>query len=541
MSLLPSLHQDTFARDNLPPESEWPELRFDLPQLHWPAQFNCAHWLLDLALGEIDSGKPAVFFRDGVWSYAELAAQTNRLCHVLVDELGVQSGNRVLLRGVNTPMLFALWLAVVKVGAIAVCTMPLLRAKELREIVEKAQIRLAICQADLVAEIDVLPGTSALDRVVTFGGETAELEVSARGKSSQFGAVPTSQDDVCLMAFTSGTTGTPKATLHFHRDVAAMCETFAAHMLSGSENAIFTGTPPIAFTFGLGAALVFPLYFRAATAICEASTPAALGETVQRFRATHVFTSPTAYKALAARFGEFDLSSARVCVAAGEALSVSISNLWCEKSGIRIVDGIGGTEMIHIFISASADAIRPGATGRPVPGYTAELFDEELRPIQGAGSGRLGVRGPTGCRYLSDARQREFVRNGWNMTGDFYRRDQDGYYWYVSRVDDMIVSGGYNIAGPEIEAALCEHPAVQECAVVGWPDSERGQIVKAFVVPKDGVEARPELVKALQKHVKDTLAPYKYPRAVEFVEALPKTATGKLQRSALRSKAGKLG
>jgi 2-aminobenzoate-CoA ligase len=319
-----------------------------------------------------------------------------------------------------------------------------------------------------------------------------------------------------------------------------MCETFAAHMLSASADSIFTGTPPIAFTFGLGAVLVFPLYFRAATAICDASTPATLGETIQTFRATHVFTSPTAYKALAARFTQFDLTSMRVCVAAGEALSASISDLWYGKCGIRIIDGLGGTEMIHIFISASAGEIRPGSTGKAVPGYTVELFDEHLRPIHGPGTGRLGVRGPTGCRYLSDARQREFVKDGWNMTGDFYRRDADGYYWYVSRIDDMIVSGGYNIAGPEIESALSEHPAVQECAVVGWPDSERGQVVKAFVVAKSGVEAGPELVKALQEHVKGTLAPYKYPREIEFLDSLPKTTTGKLQRSALRPKPGKL-
>jgi 2-aminobenzoate-CoA ligase len=538
MSLRPSLHQDAFAREHLPPSSEWPELTFNLPGLHWPDQFNCAEWLLDQALEQIDPAKPAILYRDGVWSYAELATQTNRICHVLVEDLGVRSGNRVLLRGANTPILFALWLAIVKVGAIAVCTMPLLRSRELREIADKGQITLAICQEDLLGELQSLQRAASLERIVSYGKETGELQTLARGKSSQFAAVPTSQDDVCLMAFTSGTTGQPKATLHFHRDVAAMCETFAAHMLAGSPNSIFTGTPPIAFTFGLGAVLVFPLYFRAATAICESSTPASLGETIQRFRATHVFTSPTAYKALAARFGEFDLSSMQVCVAAGEALPFNISNLWYQKSGIRIVDGIGGTEMIHIFISASAADIRPGSTGTPVPGYIAELFDESLQPIQGAGTGRLGVRGPTGCRYLSDARQRDFVKNGWNMTGDFYRRDEDGYYWYVSRVDDMIVSGGYNIAGPEIESALGEHAAVQECAVVGWPDSERGQIVKAFVVTRAGVQTGPELVKVLQDHVKAALAPYKYPRAVEFVEALPKTATGKVQRSALRPKTG---
>ena len=536
MPLFPSRHHDTFARDNLPPENEWPVFSFALPQLRQPEEFNCVEWLLDRALQEINPGKPAIFHRDQAWSYAELSDQTNRICHVLVNDLGIVSGNRVLLRGVNSPTSFALWLAVIKVGAIAICTMPMLRERELKEIVEKAQVRLAVCQDDLAGELAAVRGNSTLTRVVAYGTATSELERLAQGKSTRFAAVPTSQDDVCLLAFTSGTTGRPKATMHFHRDVTAMCETFAAHMLAGSADSIFTGTPPIAFTFGLGALLVFPLYFRAAVAICEASTPASLGETIQRFRATHVFTSPTAYKVLAARLGDLDLSSVRVCIAAGEALSVTLSNLWYSKTGIRIVDGLGGTEMIHIFISAAGDTIRPGSTGKPVPGYTAELFDENLQPVKGAGIGRLGVRGPTGCRYLNDRRQRSFVKNGWNMTGDLYRRDYDGYYWYISRADDMIVSGGYNIAGPEIETALAEHSAVEECAVIGWPDPERGQIVKAFVVAKPEVQTGPALAKALQEYIKGTLAPYKYPRAIEFLDSLPKTPTGKLQRSALRAK-----
>jgi 2-aminobenzoate-CoA ligase len=535
MPLLPSCHVDRYTRDHLPPESDWPVLEFSLPSLRWPDRFNCAEWLLDRALVEIDPRKPAVLFNGGAWSYADLAAETDRYCHVLVEDLGVVSGNRVLLRGVNSPALYALWLATIKVGAIPVTTMPLLRTRELHEVVDKAQIALALCEESLFEELRPLVGASALRRVVSYGGSDAELARLAAGKPAQFTAVATSQDDVCLLAFTSGTTGRAKATMHFHRDVAAMCETFARHMTAGGPDAVFTGTPPLAFTFGLGGLLVFPLYFRAATAIPDNSTPAALGEAIQRFRATHVFTSATAYKVLTARFDEFDLSSIQVGVSAGEVLPKAVSDGWHARTGLRLVDGLGGTEMIHIFISAAGPDIRPGATGKPVPGYVAALFDEELRPIEGPGTGRLGVRGPTGCRYLSDARQRDFVKNGWNMTGDLYRRDEDGYYWYVARADDMIVSAGYNIAPLEIEAALAEHPAVQECAVVGWPDPARGQIVKAFVVPRAGTEPGPALVHELQEHVKHTLAPYKYPRAIEFVDALPRTPTGKLQRSALRA------
>jgi 2-aminobenzoate-CoA ligase len=536
MALRPSLHRDGFARENLPPEDQWPVFEFSLPQLHLSDPFNCGQWLLDDALAESAPEKPAIFEGDTVWSYGELAAQTNRLCHVLTEDLGIVSGNRVLLRGGNSALMFAAWLAVMKTGAIAVSTMPMLRARELQQIAAKANIALAICADELTGELEEIRQTSPLQHIVSYGGTKRELETMMAGKPDQFRAVPTSQDDVCLIAFTSGTTGEPKATLHFHRDVLAMCETFARHMVTADRHAIFTGTPSIAFTFGLGGLLVFPLYFRAAIALPKSATPTALAEAIERHRATHVFTSPTAYRAMTAWKNEFNLSSLKVCVSAGEALPKAISDNWFAATGLRLIDGIGGTEMIHIFISASGADIRPGATGKPVPGYRAQLFDADSQPLDGPGTGRLGVRGPTGCRYLGDPRQRDYVVGGWNMTGDVYRRDADGYYWFVSRADDMIVSGGYNIAGPEVEAALALHPDVEECAVIGWPDSERGQIVKAVVVTRPGVVAGPELVKALQNHVKRTLAPYKYPRAIEFRDALPKTTTGKLQRGALRPK-----
>ena len=507
-----------------------------LPQLQLSDPFNCGEWLLDQALAGIAPEKPVIFHEGTVWSYADLAAQSNRLCRVLTEDLSVVPGNRVLLRGINSPMMFAAWLAVMRTGAVAVSTMPMLRAYELQRIVDKADIALALCSHDLTGELEAILETSPLRRIVTYGSAAGELEAAMAAKSDRFRAVRTSQDDVCLIAFTSGTTGQPKATLHFHRDVLAMCETFARHMLPADPDAIFAGTPSIAFTFGLGGLLVFPLYFRAAIALSGGSTPLALAQTVQRDRATHLFTSPTAYKAMRPRMAEFDLSSLRVCVSGGEALSKAISDDWFAGTGVRLIDGIGSTEMIHIFISATGAEIRPGATGRPVPGYTAQLFDENFHPIEGTGTGRLGVRGPTGCRYLNDPRQRDYVVRGWNMTGDIYRRDEDGYFWFVARTDDMIVSGGHNIAGLEVESALALHPDVEDCAVIGWPDSERGQIVKAVVVPRPGVAAGPELAKSLQDHVKQTLAPYKYPRAIEFRDRLPKTTTGKLLRSALRAK-----
>jgi 2-aminobenzoate-CoA ligase len=535
MVLRPSLHIDPFVRENLPPETQWPVFEFSLPALAIPDPFNCGEWLLDKAVAALAPDKPAIFFGDTVWSYARLADETNRLCHVLTDDLGVVPGNRVLLRGGNSPLMFAAWLAVMKVGAIAVSTMPMLRTRELRQIVNKANIAVALCAAELTGELELLIGSSPLRRIIAYGEQDGDLQRAMDAKPRSFTAVPTSQDDVCIIAFTSGTTGEPKATLHFHRDILAMCETFARHMVPANERAIFSGTPSIAITFGLGGLLVFPLYFRAAIALPKTSTPVALAQTVARHWVTHLFTSPTGYKALSAQKSAFDLTSLRVCVSAGEALPAAISDLWFAETGIRLIDGIGGTEMIHIFLSATGNDIRPGATGRPVPGYRAELFDAGGTPIEGPGTGRLAIRGPTGCRYLNDSRQTDYVVKGWNMTGDIYRRDQDGYYWFVSRADDMIVSGGYNIAGPEVEQALGLHPDVEECAVIGWPDLERGQIVKAIVVPRHGVAASDELAKALQEHVKRVLAPYKYPRAIEFRAALPKTATGKLQRGALRA------
>jgi 2-aminobenzoate-CoA ligase len=525
-----SAHVDTFARDHLPPPDQWPALSFDLEALRYPDILNCGVALLDRAVAAVPAGKPAIVQGDKVWTYAELAATTDRIARVLVEDLGVVPGTRVLLRGANTHELFACWLAVMKAGAVAVTTMPMLRARELEQMVVKARISHALVQHDLLDEM----AATSVGRIVAYGRPDAELERLASVKPAAFEAVATSQDDVCLIAFTSGTTGEPKATMHFHRDVMAMCDTFAAHMLQPVEDAVFSGTPPIAFTFGLGAILVFPLYFHATIALPEQSTPPSLAAAVQRHRVTHLFTSPTAYRAILARKDEFDLSSLKVCVSAGEPLPRHVSDAWLEATGIRLVDGIGATEMIHIFISAAGAEVRPGAIGKPVPGYSACLLDEAGREIEGPGTGRLGVRGPTGCRYLADARQAKYVHAGWNVTGDLFRRDEDGYYWYVARDDDMIVSSGYNIAGPEIEAALSLHPEVAECAVVGWPDAERGQIVKAVVVPKEGATPGPELAKRLQDHVKATLAPYKYPRAVEFRTSLPRTGTGKLQRHALK-------
>ncbi|WP_343606669.1 benzoate-CoA ligase family protein [Roseateles sp.] len=539
-----SAHQDTFARDNLPPLDQWPELVFDLPALRFPERMNCAHELLDRWVEQGQGHRACVIGGDGRggelrWTYAELQAQANRIANVLVNEMGVVPGNRVLLRGANTPQMAACWFAVMKAGAIAVATMPLLRAKELGQVIEKARISHALCDAALAAELETARAQCpVLARVCLFRSEAADgLEALAERQSERFDNVDTASDDCALIAFTSGTTGQPKGTMHFHRDVIAICRCWPVHCLRANADDVFIGSPPLAFTFGLGGLVLFPLSVGASTVLLEKASPDVLLPAIAKHRATVCFTAPTSYRAMAAQAASHDLSSLRKCVSAGEALPAATRQLWKDATGIELIDGIGATELLHIFISHTEETARPGATGRPVPGYRARVVDDAGRDVPAGTVGKLAVQGPTGCRYLADDRQAQYVRHGWNLTGDAYLIDADGYFVYQARTDDMIISGGYNIAGPEVESALLAHPAVAECAVVGVPDEERGQLVKAFVVLKPGAAGADDeaaLVKAMQDFVKATIAPYKYPRAIEFRASLPRTETGKLQRFRLR-------
>ena len=530
-------HLDTFARDNLPPKDQWPELLFELPELRFPERVNCAHELLDRWVERGRGERLCMQGADGLrWTYAELQAQANRIARVLVEDLGVVPGNRVLLRGANSPQMAACWFAIMKVGAIAVATMPLLRAKELCQVVQKAQVSHALCDARLAEELQRAQAQCpTLETLAFYMSEAPDgLEARAAAKPADFANVDTAADDCCIIAFTSGTTGQPKGTMHFHRDVLAICRCWPVHCLRPQADDIFIGSPPLAFTFGLGGLVLFPMSVGASTVLLEKAGPDALLPAIAQYRATVCFTAPTSYRAMAAHAHAHDLSSLRKCVSAGEALPAATRALWKEATGIEMIDGIGATELLHIFISHTEDEARPGATGRPVPGYRACVLDEEGRVLPPGQVGRLAVKGPTGCRYLADERQAGYVKNGWNLTGDAYLIDQDGYFVYQARTDDMIISGGYNIAGPEVESALLAHPKVAECGVIGVADAERGQIVKAFVVLREGVGQDPALVKELQDHVKATIAPYKYPRAIEFRASLPRTETGKLQRFRLR-------
>jgi 2-aminobenzoate-CoA ligase len=534
MSTAATAHIDTFARDNLPPRSAWPELLLDLPELRYGDRLNAAAALLDENLAEFGDRSCVHLPGGDSWTYAELARLSSQIAHVLVEDLGLVPGNRVLLRAANTPELIACWFAVLKAGGVAVTTMPLLRAGELEKVIDKAEISHALVDARIADELaDAAARRPVLERVMTFG-PGGEMDDLAARKPSDFPTVATAADDVALIAFTSGTTGAPKGCIHFHRDILAVCDTFARHILAPRPEDVFTGTPPLAFTFGLGGLVLFPLRFGASTVPLAAPSPEAMLEAVEGRGVTTLFTAPTAYRALLREKDLSGLRSLHTCVAAGEVLPAATSDEWFEGTGIRIIDGIGATEMLHIFISAPPGSVRPGATGVPVPGYEARVFDEAMGELPAGEVGRLAVRGPTGCRYLADERQSEYVVDGWNVTGDAYSMDSDGYFWFAARADDMIVSSGYNISGPEVEAALQSHPAVMECAVVASPDEQRGSVVKAFVVTAPDVAPDPTLAEELQVHVKATIAPYKYPRRIEFVPELPRTQTGKVQRFRLR-------
>jgi 2-aminobenzoate-CoA ligase len=532
-------HLDTFAKDNLPPKELWPDLLYARPELRYPERLNCVHGFLDRWVEEGRGGEPCLIGASESLTYLEVQERVNRLANVLVDRLGLATGNRVLLRSANNPLMAIAHLAVLKSGGIVVATMPLLRAKEIAFPIRKARIALALCDHRLSEEMERAKALAPeLKRVVYWGsGAPDGLEAMMAEASPGFAAVDTAADDVCLIGFTSGTTGEPKGTMHAHRDMLAICDAYGRNVLRPEATDRFIGSPPLAFTFGLGGLVLFPLHVGASAVLLEKAAPDDLLAAIARHRATILFTAPTAYRAMLPKLADHDLSSLRKCVSAGEALPKATFDAWEAATGLKLMDGIGATEMLHIFIAAREDEIRPGATGRPVPGYEAKVINAEGNDLPPGVAGRLAVRGPTGCRYLADDRQRAYVERGWNVTGDTYVRDEDGYFWYQARSDDMIVSAGYNIAGPEVEAALLTHPAVAECGVVGAPDPERGTVVKAYVVLRPGAEPSPETVRALQEHVKAEVAPYKYPRVVEFVAELPKTGTGKLQRFELRRRA----
>ena len=532
-----SAHIDTFARDNLPPVAALPD--FLLDGFHYPDRLNVGVELTDAMVAKGFGDHTALIGNGRRRTYKELSDWTNRLAHALVEDFNLQPGNRVLIRSANNPAMVACWLAATKAGAVVVNTMPMLRAGELSKIVDKAQVSHALCDSRLTDELDsCATGNPTLQYVIAFDGtanHASPLDTAALEKPVKFDAVATSCDDVALLGFTSGTTGAPKATMHFHRDLLIIADGYGAEVLGVTETDVFVGSPPLAFTFGLGGLAIFPLRFGAAATLLENASPPNMIDIIEKHKATVCFTAPTAYNMmLLAMEDGADLSSLRAAVSAGETLPKPVYDMWLAKTGKPILDGIGATEMLHIFISNRFGDHRAACTGKPVTGYEAKVIDENMNEKPQGEVGRLAVRGPTGCRYLADDRQSGYVTDGWNITGDSFSQDQDGAFHFAARNDDMIISSGYNIAGPEVEAALLAHRDVVECAVIGVPDAQRGSIVQAHVVLSDGLKASDTLTKALQDFVKTQIAPFKYPRSVVFTDSLPKTPTGKIQRFRLR-------
>ncbi len=539
-----SAHLDTFTRDNLPAAQKWPDIL--LSGFDYPEELNAGVELTDRMVARGFGDHVALIGNGRRRTYKELSDWTNRIAHALVEDFGIKPGNRILIRSANNPALVACWLAATKAGAVVVNTMPMLRAGELGKIVDKAEVTLALCDTRLMDEIVNCAKTSKhLRQVIGFDGTAnhdAELDRIALSKDVTFNAVKTGRDDVALLGFTSGTTGEPKATMHFHRDLLIIADGYAKEILEVTPDDIFVGSPPLAFTFGLGGLAIFPLRFGATATLLENASPANMIEIIETYKATVSFTAPTAYRAmLGAMHQGADLSSLRVAVSAGETLPGPVFEEWMAKTGKPILDGIGSTELLHIFISNRLGDAAPASTGKPVIGYEAKIVGDDMTEKPRGEVGKLVVRGPTGCRYLADKRQDSYVRNGWNLTGDAFIQDESGYFHFAARADDMIISSGYNIAGPEVEAALLSHPDVKECAVIGVADEERGQIVQAHIVLKDGVAPSADCAKRLQDHVKATIAPFKYPRSVKFIAALPKTQTGKIQRFRLRQSASNPG
>jgi len=536
MRLSDSAHLDTFCRDRLPPLDQWPVFRFDLPELNYPERLNCAAELLDATAARDGADRPCLLSSTQTWTYGETVRRTNQLARVLTEDFGLRPGNRVMLRGPNSPWLAAAWLAVIKAGGVAVTTMALLRPREIATIVGLTEPSLALCDHRFAA--DLAAGAPRLTALIYGGDGPDDLTVRCAVKDGTFTPVDTAADDVAMLASTSGTTGQPKVAMHFHRDVLATADTFSKYLIKPHRDDVFTGTPPLGFTYGLGGLLLFPLRAGASTLLIERATPAELADAIAAHGVTVLSTAPTAYRAMLAAGKASSLKNLRRCVSAGEHLPRSVWEDFRQATGLAIIDGIGSTEMLHIFIAAADSDIRPGSTGTAVPGYHATILDERGQEVPDGEPGRLAVQGPTGCRYLSDERQRSYVQHGWNITGDTYIRDADGYFWYQARSDDMIISAGYNIAGPEVEEALLGHPDVLEVAVIGAPDPGRGMVVQAYVVLREGAAADPAKAAELQDFTKASIAPYKYPRVIEFVPELPKTISGKTQRYRLRQMAG---
>jgi len=525
---------DRYVHDRLPPPDQWPVI-LPLDTVPQHGLLNCCQLLLDRHLVQGNADRPALFNADRVWTYGDLAARVNRIANVMAEDYAVRPGNRVLIRGENSPEAVAIWLAIERIGAVAVTTMSLLRAAELETIAEISKPVLAICHHSLLGELQLAEQRGVHKfSILTFGEDAGTLYEAMSEKPDRCTICPTLADDISIIGFTSGTTGKPKATIHFHRDIIAICETVSRQFLRPASQDVFIGTAPLAFTFGLGGLLAFPLYSGASAVLHGRYTPGEFAAAIRKYKATICFTVPSYYQQIIRLGNPESLASLRIAVSSGEALPAPVREAFVGYAAIQLTEVLGSTEMLHAFAGSTGPQVRPGYIGPAIPGYEiAVLQDDGARAAPGE-IGRFAVRGPTGCRYLADPRQQTYVQHGWNLTGDACAMTADGYVAYHTRYDDMIISSGYNISGLEVENVLLDHPGVAECAVIGEPDEERGQVVSAYVVVKDAAADESSLTRELQDYVKSVIAPYKYPRRIVFIDRLPRNESGKIQRFRLR-------
>jgi benzoate-CoA ligase len=513
------------------------------PEIVIPDRFNATAYFVDRIVEEGHGARTAILCGDQAISYQEVLAEVNRAGNALL-ELGVEIENRVALLLLDCPEFAYAFFGAIKIGAVPVPINTLLKPQDYGYLLRDSRARALIVSAELLSSVEsILPTLERMRHVVVVGeaARYASFAQLLQRQAADLEAADTCKDDVAFWLYTSGTTGMSRAAVHLQHDMVYCSRLYADSILNiGPEDRTFS-IAKLYFAYGLGNALYCPFAVGASTVFFPGRPmPEAVFTTVKRYRPTLFFGVPTAYAAMlhaAEQGAEADFSSVRLCVSAGEPLPAGLYRRWLDRFGVEILDGIGSTEVLHIFLSNRPGSVRPGSSGLPVPGYEAQIVDDDGATVGPGEIGNLMVRGDSTCAYYwnkHDASRRQ-IAGEWIRTGDKYHTDEDGYFWYDGRSDDMLKAGGIWVSPTEVEGVIVEHPAVLECAVVGAEDEERLVKPKAYVVLKDGAQAADGLVLEIQELVKGRLAPYKYPRWIEFVDDLPKTATGKIQRYKLRS------
>ena len=541
----------------LPPEEMRPEKVYSIPEVQdYPARLNPARELLDRNVEEGRGGKPALLFQDRVITYGALAEQANRLGNVLASH-GVEEEDRVVILSPNQPLSLVANFAALKLGAVPVPASPLLSPPEVSWVINNSEARALLVHTAMLPLVEkARPEFSSEPVVLGLAPPSDELSKAdvesvlplMEKADAALEAVLREKDRVGILLYTSGTTGKPKGVVHLVEEILAVADTFGHYGWKLRDDDVVFSPAPLAFAAGYGAMAIIPFRFGAAVSIMPRFEPEAAFETVQQHHATVLTILPTSYRKMLQVEGaekRFDLSSVRMCTGGGEALTAETYGQWLDRFGLEIFEGFGTTEMFYVFVSvAVTEKAKPGSIGTPVPGYEVKVVSEEGNEVGPGEIGRMVAKGPTGTLYwrpqeengrLMESQRHAVVGKGWNVVGDYLYGDEDGYFWFVSREDDLIKSSGYRIGPEEIEMVILKHPAVADAGVIGVPDPVRGQNTKAFVVLTEGYAPSGELKQEIIDFCRNDIAVYKLPREVEFVETLPRTVTGKLLRRVLRT------